>query len=275
MNRVLVGTTNSITAIFLAGEDPIDADGAVSVTVEHYDGTSVETGTATHAGVGTYTYVLPSQSDPGFLRVRWSGEFSGDTQEVIQEYEAVAAFLFPLSELRAMDGLGDETTYPTTELSAVRDAVTDLFTEYTRTAFGETWAREVLDGDGSTSVILHYLPLKRVLSIKVNGAARTATAARLSGLVDTSSALTTGAQNVVVEYVYGRDTVPGDVKRAALKLARSWLLESSSSIPDRARMMTTQWGTFQLANATEDYPTGIPEVDSVLNRYSMRMPGFA
>jgi hypothetical protein len=79
----------------------------------------------------------------------------------------------------------------------------------------------------------------------------------------------------VVRYTYGMPRPPADVKRAALLLAQNWLLSVESNIPDRARMMTTSWATFQLSSAGEEYPTGYPEIDSVLNRRGYRsVPSF-
>lgn len=84
----------------------------------------------------------------------------------------------------------------------------------------------------------------------------------------TSGGWPRGVENVVLEYVHGEDLPPADIKRASLKLARHILLEDTSRTPDNARSMTTDAGVFELGMATGwQHPTGIPYVDSVIERY--------
>lgn len=281
MSRILVDTFNTVYVTFYVGETAVDADGDV-VTVEVTDpyGVVVAGGAALdEVETGTYSFLVPAVSDPTELSVTWTGDFSGDEQTVVQAYTVVGKFLFALADLRAMDGLEDTSDYPTAKLVEIRDQVTDLFVSYCRTAWGETYMRETFDGDRSNYVLLNYLPVVRLLRADKSGVEETITDWTVddSGYLetDTGTFFASGRRNYVVDYIFGRPSVPGDVHRAALKLARAWLLAGDSSIPDRARMMTTEWGTFQLTNATADFPTGMPEVDAVLNRYSYRLPGFA
>lgn len=281
MTRVLVNTANTIYVSFAVGETPTDADAAVTVTVKDPYGVTVSTGAATNepTAIGLYSYLIPGVADPTRLSVTWAGLFGGNASSVTESHEVVGKFLFALSDLRAMDGLDSVVDYPTAALVETRDLVTDLFVSYCHTAWGEAYMRETFDGDGEDYVLLTYLPTVRVLRVDKSGVQATITDWTVddSGRLETGSGVffTKGRRNFVVDYVFGHPTVPGDLKRAALKLARAWLLSGDSSIPDRARMMTTEWGTFQLTNAALEYPTGMPEVDSVLNRYSYRLPGFA
>jgi len=86
---------------------------------------------------------------------------------------------------------------------------------------------------------------------------------------------TTDAANVVVEYTYGYDAPPADLRQAFLTYCRYLLLDTRSRIPDRASVMSTDMGTFQLVTAGFRRPTGLPEVDAVLNDYDQRLPGVA
>lgn len=84
----------------------------------------------------------------------------------------------------------------------------------------------------------------------------------------TSSGWPRGVDNIVIEYVYGEDAPPYDMKRAFLQLVRHMLLQDTSRIPDNARSMTTPDGMFELGLAVGwQKPTGLPYVDSVIERY--------
>jgi hypothetical protein len=85
-------------------------------------------------------------------------------------------------------------------------------------------------------------------------------------------------------YVYGLSVVPADLKRAALARIRYRLNLERSGIPDRALTMTVaDGGTFEMAPPARQQAnqaghmsgTGMPEVDAVLARYSMRATGVA
>lgn len=280
--RVLKSTVNTAFVTFYVGETAVDADVNVAVTVKDAAGVTLSSGNATNEpGVGIYSYAIPSVAVPTILTVTWTGTFTGNAQTVTQRYEVVETHLFSTSDLRQMDGLESLVTFPTQQLVDTRDEVTDLFNAYCHTAWGETYAEEIVGGDGTSTMILSKLPARSIVSVTAYGVPLVTTGwtigldGELAVLSTSSYKFTSGRQNYVVRYTYGMPYVPGDLRRAALRTARHWLLMGESSIPDRARMMTTQWGSFQLTTATEDFPTGIPEVDAVLNRYNRRLPEFA
>lgn len=277
MQRLLVGTTNLIDAYFAVGETLTDLDAVPSVVVTDSMGDPVTSGLGTDAaGTGHYSFQLPAQAEVNRLKVVWTGAISGNPQSATQYYEIVGAFLFSLADLRKMEGIvGESVIHTTEELVDCREQVTDLFNDYTDTSFGEAYWSEIQDGLNLDYLTTQKMPLRRVLSLKVNGVAVSSPVASAAGIVTTSSYMMRGTQNLILEYVYGHQFVPGDVKRAALRLARHYLLSSDSSLPDRARMMTTEWGSFQLTIASDEYPTGLPEVDAVLRRYRQTLPGFA
>lgn len=282
-SRILMNTTNTLFVEFYVNETPTSADAGVTVLVKNPAGATVSTGAAALVSVGRYSYEVPASSTPTVYTVSWTGTFGGDPQTITQFYEVVENFMFSLADLRRHDSMADTVRFPTSALQDARDEATDLILHYTKASWGETYQREVVDGDASGWIVLRRHPLRRLLSLSINEAAQTLTqwTASESGVVrakNTASPLLVrmGGQNVVVEYSYGYPfAVPRDVQRAALRLARHNLLTLPSSIPDRARMMTTEWGTFQLSTASEEYPTGLPEVDSVLRRYCVDIPGFA
>ena len=275
MNRVLQNTPNVIYVEMYVGETLTDADGTVTVTVKNALGVTIATGNATNepSSVGLYSFALPAQSQVSLLTVTWAGTFGGNAGSVIQEYQVVGKFLFSLADLRAMDGLDNVTEFPTTKLISVRDEVNDLFIGYCHTAWGNTYRRQTIDTIYSDRVFTDRGPLTEVISVTCNGSAVTPSGFDRAGEIRGS--FVPGFQNTVVEYVYGHETLDRFVSRAGLRLALYWLLNNESSIPDRARMLTTEWGTWQLTNATEDFITGLPEVDAILNRFNERVPTIA
>ena len=85
-----------------------------------------------------------------------------------------------------------------------------------------------------------------------------------------------GMDNVIIEYVAGRQGMPLDLKLALTKYVRYLILNTNGRIPDRATSMTTEFGTFRVGQADAwDHPTGLSEVDAVLERYGLRSPVFA
>jgi len=80
---------------------------------------------------------------------------------------------------------------------------------------------------------------------------------------------TGGYGNVTVAYEHGWTSPPLRIKRAALLLAKQWVL--NSPIDDRATSVSNDDGTFVLATpGLRGSVFGIPEVDAALESYSMR-----
>lgn len=284
MPKLLTKTVNTLEITFYVGETATDADAGVTLDVDHLNGTSIVSGAAAtdEAETGRYTYDLAAQDDPAVVKVTWYATIGGNARESIQWYEIVDGLLFSLIVLRSQSGLSNTSTYTTDELEAARDQVIDTFQEFCETAWAGTYRRQILDGDGDSVLFLDRMPVQRLLSVSVDGTSLTLSDLTVSrdGEVRIKSGtpasfLTTDPQNVIVEYVYGEDFVPSDIYRAALRYGRYLTLSETSSIPDRARMLTTQYGSFQMVVANEDYPTGLPEVDSVLRRHRRDLFGFS
>ncbi len=85
-----------------------------------------------------------------------------------------------------------------------------------------------------------------------------------------------GIANVVVEYLAGENAMPADLRLALKRYVRYLVLNTNARIPDRATALTTEFGTYRLGQATAwERPTGISEIDSVIQRYGFRVPSFA
>ncbi|MGO1050739.1 hypothetical protein [Crossiella sp. CA198] len=66
---------------------------------------------------------------------------------------------------------------------------------------------------------------------------------------------------------------PVAIRWAVRTIARQWLVDLHSRVPDRMLSLTTEFGTTSLAQAGGAWrPTSLPEVNAVLGRYRDRPP---
>ncbi|GGM78423.1 hypothetical protein GCM10012275_56300 [Longimycelium tulufanense] len=71
------------------------------------------------------------------------------------------------------------------------------------------------------------------------------------------------------------DTPPEDIAFATTVLARHWLTNLNSRVPERAVSAQSEYGQIIFATASHRRPTGLPDVDAILLRHSHRAPGTA
>ena len=256
------------------------ADATPVLTITDDDGIVVAHGAVSTPSVGSYKAKVSALSTPALLHVVWTYTVASYAMTTEFDVSVDGGYLFDISDLRKQEGLSDTARFTYEDLEQARDEVTSFINDFTQRAFVETFAREVLDGHNRSHVYLSNTPTRSLVSVKVEGVAVTTSTWSVSrtGLVRAPTPWTnsqTVGQGVVISYLYGGTSAPADLRRAAIKLATNWLLINEGSIPDRARMMTTQWATFQLSTANEEYPTGIPDVDSVLRRHRFYIPSFA
>lgn len=278
---------------FEVDETPTDSTTTVTVAVADANGTAVASGNAVSAGSGSYTFALPAQASLASLTTAWSATIGGAAVVESDQVEVVGGFVFSLAEGRASDAsLADTGKYATAELVAARVEVEVELERICQRAFVPRYRRAVLDGSGGTDLLLPDggdatiagLQLRGVRTIRsAKMAPRTGqtfvalSAPQLAALAVTrdgmlrrtdGNAWTEGLSNVVLEYEYGSDAPPEDLKRAALVRFRSRLNIHRTGIPDRATSYTAvDGGTYRLSMPGAD-STGIPEVDAVYARYS-------
>ncbi len=279
---------------FYVGETGIDATGTVTVAITDAVGGSVSSGNATATGgAGRYTYTLPAQSALKLLQVRWTATIGGVAVVETDVVEVVGGFLFGLAEGRASDdSLADVEKYPLRKLIAARQEVEEELEHICDRAFASRYARVVVDGTGNSELVLgHPLPdrsardVTAIRSVSMAGRVdRTFTAFTADELAaltvaadgtlrrEDGAVWTEGRQTVRVEYEYGQAGAPAELRKAAMQRLRSRLNLTRSGVPDRAESFTaTDGGTYRLS-LPDRYRTGLPEVDAVYGRYSMR-PG--
>lgn len=280
MQKILVATPATIRATFYVGETPTDV-GAVTVAVTKADGTAVAgVGVVSTPSPGVYEAALPAQDGLNMLQATWTAA----TRTVTTYHEIVGGFYAELAEIRALDALANVTKYPTAKLEVARAQAEDRFQDATGVSWVPRFEREYLDGDNTARLRLTRPRPRDVLAVTINAAVvadltgfrlyEWGAIERAAGAVFTRE-VAGGGRNVVVEYTHGYDQPPEDIRQAFLVYVRYLLLDSNSRIPDRASVMSTDMGTFQLTTAGYNRPVGLPDVDAVLMSHNHNIPGVA
>lgn len=271
---------------FEVGETPTDSTTTVTVSIVDANGTVVSSGSASlaGAGTGTYTYTLPGQAGLGVLTASWSATIAGAAVLETDAVEVVGGFFFRLSELRASDATLSDTAKYTGAALAVARLETEVECEaICDRTFVPRYRRLTLDGTGTQDLVIGDAELRTIRAARISqqpGQAFVAlTVTELAALAligdrvlrRTDSAVwTLGTGNVIIEYEHGLDLPPDDLRRASLVRARTRLNIHRSGIPDRAMsFQIAEGGTFRLSMPGA-YKTGLPEVDAVYARYSLR-----
>jgi hypothetical protein len=188
----------------------------------------------------------------------------------------VATEYFTLAEFRELPEMDDATKFPDARVDAAAAYIVGIIEREIGTSFiARTVTDEVHDG-GVCEVILDRPFVLSVGTATESGTAVTDTLTTShNGLVQrfaTGSYVPkvwrTGSRNLRVTYQAGYSaTVPYDIKEAALRGTRAYLLETrdQAGVLDRRSQMTNDLGgstTFVIAG--KDHPTGYPQVDAVI-----------
>ena len=192
------------------------------------------------------------------------------------------------AQLRSLNGLGDSTVHSDGDLDDGIIYAKITVDRYCGTSFGDltTPAYDpftvTLNGTGSHVINLRDQEGRPIMF------PRTISSATIDGVADSGigyvmyptsrvrrdSGVWTfgsdGGQNVVISGTAGAyDTPPGDIAWAARAIARYWVLNLQSRMPDRALNLTTPEGNFEVRAQAGGVgrPTPMPDVNAVLNRH--------
>lgn len=254
----------------------------VSVTIRDGAGTTIYTGTPTlhgnHLDITIPVATLPTLDTYEFT---WTGTISSTTVTWTSDVELVGGYLFEIADLRNADrAFTDTAKYPTDVLKQVRTWVEDVIegTTAANVAFVPRGNRVTLDGSNryktqAWGIDVPDFELRQVFAAKVNGTALTN--AQVTGLIcddntvwRTDTIWQTGHQNVQLHYSHGFDRAPGAITRAALLLAREYLVKSD--LPSRATATSIGDQLFRLTIAGRDGITGLPDVDAAIAQFGRR-----
>lgn len=266
---ITVDTPATLTATFYpAGSTTGTDDDPVTVAVTAADGTVVAgVGAVASPGNGVYTATLPAQTELDVLTATWSGAAS----KVRTRHEIVGAQLVELAEIRAQHNLDSAVKYPTATLDDARAWFLDIVTDHCGFSPIPRYVRETVDGTGTGQVRLTsraYIRTIRSVSIDDVDVADLAGWELDTGILYRKDGIfAAGRRNVIVAYEHGLDEPSADLRRAALTAIRYRVLtDASQQLPDRATALQTETGTIQYSQPDEDNPTGLRDVDAILNR---------
>lgn len=280
-SRILINTPATISATFYDGGESAVDPGTVTVTILRADGTALVTNAATSGGgAAARTYDLAAQTSLDNLTAVWTGSVGG--RKVTTYHEIVGGFYASLAEIRALDALSNTSKYPTAKLEAARMQAEDRFEDATGVAWVPRYYRETLVGDNTTTLLLTWPKPRTVTAVSIDGTAAsdlTLFSLYPTGVIERKSDVrwpvgSTSTGNVVVAYTHGYDQPSEDIRQAFLTYVRYLVLDTTSRIPDRASSYSTDFGTFQLVTAGFKRPTGLPEVDAVLNDHDHSVAGI-
>ena len=173
-----------------------------------------------------------------------------------------------LSEVRALDGLDDETLFPD---SALNDAI--AFAEELILDYCGPWAPTSItltfQGSGTDVVTLGISGVRSLDTLTVNG-----TSAISGASVTWEGVLTLAdvayADDLIVATVTAgyQATAPERLSWAARTIARQYVLDLARRTPDRALSVASEFGNITLAQAGGNgRPTNLPDVNAVLQRF--------
>lgn len=253
-----------------------------TVTIKDGAGTIVVTGTPTIQN-GELSYEADAALMPRLdtYTVNWTGTVSSETWEWTTELELVGGFLFEISDLRAADrAFADTVKYPTDTLKLVRTWVEDVIEgpRAANVAFVPRGKRVVTQGPGvyragAYGIDVSDYELRGIYSSTVAGTALTAP--QIADLICDDNTIwrtdrpwPAGHRNVSFHYTHGYDTPPGAITRAAIMLAREYLVKSD--LPGRATATSIGDQMFRLTIAGRDGVTGLPEVDAAIDQFGRK-----
>lgn len=290
--RVLRGTKATIwLATYLDGK-PTAPTSAGTVTITDQDGATVASSSATIANQRLeYTLTAAQAASSAVLTASWATVVMGADAAITltSQHEITGDLLFTLNEARAYSegALTNQTKYPDSAILQARDRIWDEFEDILGYPLGGRVKREVLSGDGSGDLWLTYARPTEVSAIATRASGTTTwTAFTSTELADvfandygrlTRESLgywTLGNRNIRITYEAGTVPIPRELKNAALTVLRYQLV--ASAMPDRATSFNDETGTYTLSTPGQRGAIyGLPDVDVVLTRLKMNMPGFA
>lgn len=281
--RALKGArhTHAITVY----KDGTASDAAATPTVDVYkdDGTQIVTAqNATDvSGAGNYSYTLTTTETANLdvLRFVWTGNWGQAGEKVTTYCEVVGGFLFTIGDARALTALQSASTYPDAAILAMRTVAEQAIEDACGIAFVPRYRRETLSGTGGTRMLLSQTKVRSIRAVTVDGTAYTAgelaeVSAYAGRAIYRAGGFTYGTANVVVAYEHGHSYPPARIGRAALMLAKRWLVDGP--IDDRATSLITEDGTFALVTpGVRGAFTDVPEVNAAIQQYGRSGVGIA
>ena len=268
MIRIQRNTTATLSKTFY--EDGVATNpGTVTLTITASDGTLIVDAAATvGSGTGARTYALNATQTA--LLDTWTLTWASTAKGTVAETcEIAGGFLFAITDIATMkvgqnDTIGSKFT--TAQIVAVRTLVEEALEDECGVAFVPRYRVDTVRPHGG--VFLERPRVSAIRSIIVNGAAADVSAHDFDPSGAIYGAFRRGSQ-VIVGYEHGYRSPPGRISRAAMLLAKRWLIDGPAD--DRATSMTVEGvGTYALVTpGMRGAMFEIPEVNRAVQRYDM------
>jgi hypothetical protein len=254
----------------------VTSTGDLSVTVVHAPSqATVTVGAITAIDTGQYGGFItgPHAGAIGVLTATWNVTDTGGSVHVFTEKQHVVSdYLYTLEQARQFGPAKMASSKVSAEkLTRARYLATRYFEDYANVSFVQRYEEFTRSGNGSNWLDIPVNLIQSVSTVSIGTTAFTAgqlanVTAYDYGRLYYSGGWDSGYQNVTVGVVHGYAEVPPEIRHASLRLTQSLL--GAGAATDRTIVLTDDQGTHRLAvpNMT-DRPTGIPEVDHVLNRF--------
>lgn len=188
---------------------------------------------------------------------------------------------FTLAEFRLLPDMDNTAKFTDSRVEDAAAYIIGIIEREVRASFIARTVTETLDGNSGDGLVLNTIYVRSVTSATVGGVASAYTLSAPGGVLRQVSgsshvAWTKGLGNVVVVYVSGYSTlatIPADIKEAAMRGTRAYLLETASSagVTDRRSSINNDAGTINYVIAGENRPTGYPQVDAVIMGWKARL----
>lgn len=258
----------------------ITASAPYTVTVFDGAGAQITTGTPTHTD-HILTYAIPANliTKLDTYRLVWTAVHSSQPIQWMSEVEIVGGYLFEIADLRDQDRTFTVEKYPSETLREVRSWVEDVIEgpRAANVAFVPRSSRVIVNGSARTALPLPDLNVRDVYAITVDGVAWTSTQIDTLTVDDgvlwlnadsPVSVWPAGHRNITLHYTHGHDRAPGAITRAALMLAKEYLVKSD--VPGRATATSIGDQLFRLTIAGRDGVTGLPDVDAAIDQFGRK-----
>jgi hypothetical protein len=291
------------SGVLSSGEE---VDAAVLIDIVDGSGTAVVTGALATDDTpnGQYSYVLAPQADLDNLSVLWHATVGGYTQTIADTVRLIGNRILTPGDLAADDQL--RVLAPNVR-AYVLEVVEDLFADALgfppvlegvrvnfdahRGTFSEAYAygnvqQSILSaipglgfGFGGERLIVPGVALpQQVFALAINGnTADDTVIAQFQagpGFLIWSGGRSWPSGNYEMWLSHGMTYLPADLRGAAAAYARYVAKKTpvgggqqGLAIPERTVQLQTEGGLFMLGMASPDRPTGIADIDAVLNRY--------
>ncbi|MGO1048798.1 hypothetical protein [Crossiella sp. CA198] len=183
-----------------------------------------------------------------------------------------------IASVRAAEGFDNLALYPDTDVTAAIAWAETIIDDVTETSWEHKVFQQWAAATGTDWIALPVIYPRRITSARL---VQTNTDLDVSQWrVESFTAtiyLPTRLRGVLEVQGTAGETAqaPPDIVFAADTLARFWLRDLDSRIPDRAVSAQSEYGQIIFATASERRPTGLPDVDAILLRHSHRAPGTA